>query len=79
MMAKEFEIAKIGVEEGVVLGLESNILCFPIWCYRGNPSIVQCVCKRRTSQSIFYMDNLPMKPSLVNRLSKLRYMSERFK
>jgi hypothetical protein len=32
---KEFEIAEIGVEEGIDLDLESKILYSPMWCYGG--------------------------------------------
>jgi hypothetical protein len=39
---KEFEIAEIGVEEGIDLDLESKILYSPMWCYGGNYFIVQC-------------------------------------
>ena len=46
IMAKEFEIIEMGVEEGVDLGPESKVLYFPMWCYKGDLFNVQCFISR---------------------------------
>jgi hypothetical protein len=48
-MTKEFEIAKLGVEEGVDQGSRIEDSLLPMWCYRGELFYCSMLCKWTTS------------------------------